>query len=450
MTQDAATVVETPQLTVRAIVALMVVALICGGGGSPAPVTEFLVEIAALITLGAVVVAGVRPLDGLAHDRSLALLAATIVTFPLIQLLPLPPAAWQGLPGRQAARAGWVLAGAGADWHPWSLLPDATLAAWLSLLPAVAMLALATTLQPRGRVRLVTAVALLGLVAAILGVVQFVLGPDRPLSMYDDIHRGWGIGFFANRNAQADLIAIALTGAMLVAARHWADWPSATRLGCAAAAAVMLAGGVVTGSRMGMVVLCIPVTLALVSFGRHARIVALGGVLAAVVAIVGGTALDRVAARAQDPGNRVEIWGDSLFVARHVVPVGGGLGSFQPLYAAAERLDHVQPTIANRAHNDYLELAIEGGLPALGLLGWAVAFVGRRTLALWRDPDPDIRLLARFAGTTALVLLIHSTVDYPLRNLTLLTLAGLALAGVSRPRMTRDLRAGEVGVVVHA
>ena len=42
----------------------------------------------------------------------------------------------------------------------------------------------------------------LGGVAAFAGIVQFIRGADHPLSLYADIHRGWGIGFFANRDPQ--------------------------------------------------------------------------------------------------------------------------------------------------------------------------------------------------------------------------------------------------------
>ena len=182
---------------------------------------------------------------------------------------------------------------------------------------------------------------------------------------------------------------------------------------------------------MGMAVLCVPVVLAASLASRRVPVLAIGGAGVAALALAGGTALDRVAARAHDAGNRTEIWGDSLYVARQVAPIGAGTGSFQPLYAAAERLDHVQPTLANRAHNEYLELAIEGGAPALAVLAFAFALVARRSVAGWRDTDPDRQLLARFAGLTTLILAVHSVVDYPLRNLTLLSVASLALAGLA-------------------
>lgn len=416
---------------------ILVTAIVLGGGGSPGALQELTVQLIALGGFGLAVIGGARPLGLLRQDRCLGLFIVSVLAFPLIQLMPMPPDWWVLLPGRDTALAAVEATGMGATWRPWSLLPDNTAAAALALLVPVAMALLIARLPVAERVRLVTLLALAGLVAALVGVVQFIRGADHPLSLYPDVHRGWGVGFFANRNAQADLLAIALIAAVLLIDR-WRGQLSTrpARAGAALAVLLLLIGGVATGSRMGLAMFVIPVLLALFLAGRSAP--GLVAVLAggAAVLLVGGTALDRVTARVHDGGSRAEIWGDSLFLARAVAPVGAGMGSFVPLYAAAERLDHVQPTIANRAHNDWLELAIEGGVPALMLLATLLVFVAVRAVKGWRDPDPDRRLLARFAGLTTLVFAAHSTVDYPLRTLTLLTVAGLALGGLA----LRDVR----------
>lgn len=236
---------------------------------------------------------------------------------------------------------------------------------------------------------------------------------------------------------------------LLLVARYRQRLSLPALIGVAIGGVLILIAGVATGSRMGAVVLMVPVALAAVQVGRHrwALGVALTG--GAALLLLGGTALDRVTARVHDGGARTEIWGDSLFVARSLAPVGGGIGSFEPLYAAAERLDHVQPSIANRAHNDYLELAIEGGVPALLLLTAAFALLAWRVREGWQDADLDRRLLARFAGLTALILALHSTVDYPLRTVSLLSVAGLALAGLASPRQSPH-KAGGAGTLTNA
>lgn len=413
---------------------LMTGAVVLGGGGSPAPVPELLVELLAVAVLGVAVIGGKPTLASIRHDRALGLALALIVLFPLIQLVPLPPAWWRLLPGRALGAAAMDATGQGAVWQPWSVLPDAGVAAFCALMPAAVMALLVAGSPLAARVRLVAILAVLGGMAALLGLLQFLRGADRPISFYAQIHNGFAVGFFANRNAQADLVAITLVALVLLVQRHrhrireGAAWA-----GVGLIALLLVAGAVVTGSRMGIAGLLVPVALAITLAGRGARWAVPLGIAGGAALLVSGTALDRVAGRVHDAGNRVEIWADSIVVARSVAPVGAGLGSFVPLYAGAERLELVQPSYVNRAHNDYLELAIEGGAPALLLLAGLLLFVGRRAARGWRDADPDRSLLARFGGCTVGILAVHSTVDYPLRTLTLLTIAGLAAGALALP-----------------
>lgn len=422
---------------------LLTLAVGLGGGGSPAPGPELIVEWAALLMFAIAVAQGLRPGAAWAADRTWTVAIGAICLFPLLQLLPLPPTVWQALPGRAPAVAALQAAGVADGWRPWSLLPDGGVAAALALVPAVVLALMTARLSLPGRIRVVIALALLGGVAALLGVVQFILGPDRPLSLYGYVHQGFGIGFFANRNAQADLMAVALIAAILLADRfrHRLTTPPA-RVGAALALLLLLVGGVVTGSRMGAVVLVIPVPLGVVLAGRRARRWGVIAALCGVALLVGGTALDRVTGRVHDDGNRLDLWTDSVVAARGVAPAGAGMGSFVPLFEAAERLDVVGPTYANRAHNDYLELAIEGGAPALMLLAALGVFAGRRSRRNWGSADPDARLMARFGGLTLLVFAVHSTVDYPLRTLTLLGIAGVATGALAFPPPASHRRRG--------
>ena len=424
---------------------LLATILVLGGGGSPAPVSEAVVETAALLALLAAITLGFRPTALWRQDRLPALLIGAVLALPIVQMLPLPPGWWQALPGREVANAALVAVGEGRHWQPSTLVPDATLAGALALVPTAVLVLLVASLVERDRVRLLVLLTAIGLASALLGLIQFMRGADGGLSFYDEVHRGWAIGFFANRNAQVDLIAVSLAAGLLLYERNRARLTGTATLGLAVAALLMLTAGVATGSRMGMVSLAVPVALAVALAGRRTPGVAAVLAIGAAMLLTGGTALDRSTARIHDDGARAEIWGDSLLAARSVAPVGGGVGSFQPLYTAAERLDHVQPSFANRAHNDYLELAIEGGLPALALLALVLLLVGRRAAVGWGDIDPDRRLLARFAGLTTLILAVHSAVDYPLRTLTLLSVAGVALAGVaSAPRPPHKPNGAEV------
>lgn len=86
--------------------------------------------------------------------------------------------------------------------------------------------------------------------------------------------------------------------------------------------------------------------------------------LAALALNGGNTARGRVAGRfAFDGDFRSELRRDTLFAV--------GLGGFQPAMLAAERLEVLEPSRPNRAHNDYLEFVLGGGLPAV-LIGCAI------------------------------------------------------------------------------
>ena len=182
---------------------LLVTAFVFGGGGSPAPLTEAIVQLVAVVAAAFAIAAGLQPAAvGRRYPLWSALLLC-ILAFPLVQIVPLPASWWQGLPGRESAAAALTVMGEQGRWRPWSLYPDGGLAAVLALLPAAVLALLNASLPSRQRVRLVGAVAALGSLAALLGTIQFIGGPGRSVSMYADVHRGWSIGFFANRNARA-------------------------------------------------------------------------------------------------------------------------------------------------------------------------------------------------------------------------------------------------------
>lgn len=93
------------------------------------------------------------------------------------------------------------------------------------------------------------------------------------------------------------------------------------------------------------------------------------------------------------------------------LPFGIGYGGFVHAYPAYERAQDVFHTYVNHAHNDFLELVFEGGIPATLLIAAAVALLARRTVETLRWP-------LHFACALSLgFLLVHSAVDYPLRSL---------------------------------
>jgi O-antigen ligase len=200
--------------------------------------------------------------------------------------------------------------------------------------------------------------------------------------------------------------------------------------------AVLAFAVVLTASRTGIALL--PLVLAGVALmwlqlapGRSLRrlvpaLAALAAVplVAFAALLAGNTALGKIAERfifSDDP--RRELWRDAWFAIGQAWPFGVGVGDAQPALIAAERLEVLDPTFPNRAHNDYLELALESGLLGLVLLAAIAALLAAAAWRSWRE-RPDERHLTVLGGAIVLVTALHSFVDYPLRSMALACLMG--------------------------
>src|SRR5690348_6964908 len=78
-------------------------------------------------------------------------LLCAILALPLLQLIPLPPSLWSGLPSRQEYASAYDAAGMAVPWLPISLDPSATWLGLLSLLPATAIFLAMLSLEQRSR-----------------------------------------------------------------------------------------------------------------------------------------------------------------------------------------------------------------------------------------------------------------------------------------------------------
>ena len=89
----------------------------------------------------------------------------------------------------------------------------------------------------------------------------------------------------------------------------------------------------------------------------------------------------------------------------------------------------ISQSYVNHAHNDWLELTLETGLPGLILAVLFLAWFAIATYRIWRRGDSGIdSLLAQAATITVTLLLAHSLVDYPLRTTALACLFGFVCA----------------------
>ena len=413
---------------------LLLSALLLGGGHIGANARIFLLCLIGSLLVATTVVAGAGP----ALARLPLLLRIGLILVPLVplaQLIPLPPAVWSALPGRDTPASVFELVGAAGQWHPLTLTPRNTLFALLMLLPPYAAFIAATTLDARSRTRCIFIFLAVAALSVAVGVVQ-VATRGAVLDFFASGHRGNLIGFFANRNHQGLMLAIAACFSIAVIHRYVRPWQAAASWS-AILAVTFLAVVVGTTSRaaLGLTV----VSLALISYvhffsglGRRRPWLPIGLVAATIVVVYFlsySSVVDQALARFNDvkDDGRWEIWQASWPLVTQYFPWGSGMGSFVPSYAAIEQIDSLRPSYINRAHNEYLEILIEAGIPGLIALGTFVLAIAVRAVAMLTGR----RALPPFGAAAMISLLVigaHSVVDYPLRTQAIAVLFAVILA----------------------
>lgn len=421
--------------------ALLIVSTIVGGGGSPSPVPELIVELAALVALGAWWLAP-KQRDDWPLDRSLWIGTAIFVAVPILQLIPLPPALWQALPGRESEIAALNLIGQASSWRPISTSPYRTIAAALSLIPPIVMLFFVSRASLQERAHLLGVVAVLGICAALIGVLQVASGAAHWFLPYPHQISGVAAGFQANSNAGADMLLVALVALFgYVALRRDLIATGLGKLIAGALALLLVLTIALTGSRAGTMLILLPLAAGgLMIFPKLGwSRVAMGTTVIVALLGVAGTSfgnaqLGRTWSRfAHLSEARPELWKDTVYAIGQNWPIGSGLGTFEPTMTAVERLEVVDAAYPNRAHNDYLEFALEAGIAGVLVLIAAACFLAVRAWRILHHTGSSRNRIQAVASLAILAVLgLHSIVDYPMRSLALASLAAMAIGLLSR------------------
>jgi len=362
--------------------------------------------------------------------RAMLAIAAAIVALVVVQLVPLPYGWWSALPGRDVAVAMLAAGPGGTPWHALSQDPQATLQSAFMLLPAAGMLTVGLMLDRVALRGLLLLLLALAAVSLMLGWLQLIAGIDSNLYLYGDQRELVSIGLFSNRNHQADLLCLGAlaAGIALYFFAPAQDGIRRHRFAMACGAVVLFGAGVAaTGSRTGaglflaVAVVAVALSLAERRGRRRARRRALLVALAALLTIAVGWLLVGQPLARLGPSDdlRFAIWPNAWYLARSLWPVGGGFGTFAPSYQQVESLGSVTPLLINAAHNDYLQLLIEGGAVALAIVAAFLAWLAVQARRIARAPAGRAGWFG-LAGVA--LLLIHSAVDYPLRTEALSTI----------------------------
>jgi O-antigen ligase len=211
-------------------------------------------------------------------------------------------------------------------------------------------------------------------------------------------------------------------------------------------------GAAITGSRAGAALLFLGVLGAVAVAMRAGRrrwapaaIFTIAAVLAAGLIAVSGNSIlvERFRTNLSDDG-RLQI---NPIVARAGVafaPLGTGVGSFRDVYQMLERAEMVTPAYINHAHNEYLELWMECGWAAPGLVVVFLAWWGAATFSAIRARPSDMAALQTAGALIVAMFLLHSVVDYPLRTPALASVFGMACALMARPPPTGPIYRGSL------
>ena len=423
------------RIWILALVFCFAIILICGGISVPS-LTAFTL----LVTIGIVALAvGVARIVGINITRH-AKLALIIILFGVgllfVQILPLPPQIWIAFPAREFVTESFRVTGVPLGWSALSLDATSTKDDLIFIAPALALFVAALTVQANQRIYLVLTLLGFVLVSIILGLAQKFQGPTSSLYIYDFGSNGSATGFFANRNFSAALLYAAIPFVVALALNWIRSGKTHKIVGPFFAfifIAIIIAGLGATESRMGIILAFFAILLSVPliwtkqgqSIGSRGLIIMMF-IAVFLIAQFGLVAILRLASTDSVSEYRTTIYAVSLTTLRGVFPIGAGFGSFVPLYAMHETPSVVTTAFVNHAHNDWLELVLEGGLPMAILLVAYLAWYASATYNIWakgRDISED--LLLKAASISIALLLFHSFFDYPLRTPALMGLFAL-------------------------
>ncbi|MEM7774267.1 MAG: O-antigen ligase family protein [Pseudomonadota bacterium] len=416
--------------------AVIAIALTFGGATRQGSLGDFTGQLIGLALLSLLIWTG----RAAPHRLKLGRIGWTVfLSLPAICLIQLIP----GLPGASLESVDPAIT-AEQPRAAWTYSSTSTAVAASSLFVPLAIFVAVASLGFRSRLALIGVVAALGAVSLVLGFVQVAQGPDSPLRLYSITNPSEAVGFFANRNHFAALLACL----MVLAGTWFAQCISRDSrapklrnivsveavLSFTAVIAIML-GMALARSRAGILLtFLVIVGVAIIALSTHkqqraaaSRLPSLDGSLRIIVVgmacallVAAQLGLQRLATRfTGDPLEdlRVALASTTIDGIVAAFPFGTGVGSFVPVYATLENVDDLLSAYANRAHNDWLEFPLEGGVLAIVAMAlfvvWYVARVYDRSA---RNRQQSELRLQRSAALIILVLMVHSLVDYPLRT----------------------------------
>lgn len=396
------------------------------GGNRPLPLLI-------LETLALALLAGVYMRPGfLQHlNKPFIALLCLMVMLPLLQLLPVPFSFWSMLPASSPyAELMHSANGVPHTFRSTSLVPALTEYSWFALLPPLAVFLFAIGLSTERLRAAVTIFLVIAALEACLALAQYGAGTMSrgtyasrdhlagmlemalPLSLAllaatlghanEDYaqqsslrHRvlSW-LNTYCNRSAIYAVLSIGLLLALIF---------SRSRSGVALAAVVLLLSAVAYSSRLG----------GRNVYGLMGTVVAAGISLAVAIGLV--PVLNRFALEDPLKDARWTIYASTLHAIQEFMPLGSGIGTFSQAFQRFQPAE-LSGYFINRAHNDYLEWMMEGGVIAMIIIAGFLLFYVKRWFALLSQSGywSHFKFIQVGAGIGMLTIILHSLVDFNL------------------------------------
>lgn len=286
---------------------------------------------------------------------------------------------------------------------------------WLTVLLAF-FLALQIFESPGLRRRFLQAAVYFGFGLSIISITQYFTAPAKAYWLFRVPYRST-LGPFVYENQYAAFIELILPAALYLGIADRRRW-----LFYFAAAAAMFATVVASSSRGGTVLVAGEIVAFFVMAHAQGRLTLglrtlLFVVLCITFSAVVGWEATWTRMREHHPFEmRREFLVSSWAMLKERPWMGFGLGNWRTAYPAYAVVD--TGLFANQAHNDWVEWAVEGGLPFFALLLWIAA---ASALPAWRS----------LWGLGIATVFIHCLIDYPAREpslaVLLFTLLGAAI-----------------------
>ncbi|WP_417620893.1 O-antigen ligase family protein [Parasphingorhabdus sp.] len=392
-------------------------------------------------------------------------LLVLLMMLMLAQLVPLPFSVWSQLPQREIYIEIAKVAEMGEFSRPLSLSPSKTWNSLFSLFVPLAAMLLFAIQSAKYQRAIIFVLMGAGLVSAAFGFLQ-VVGPDDSIFfLYKVTNVGQPVGLFANQNHHALVLVCTLVMLGWFMSRLPFDDPSTKwKLLLSILSLMALIPLIfVAGSRAGLLLGAAALVTVFYLFSRSIAVAstplgglhrigskgihkviwavgAMGSIFMIALAVVfsRSAALDQLVSQSPLEGLRAKLLPVLIDMSWAYFPFGSGFGSFERVYPQFEKMELLNPRYLNQAHNDWLQIVIEGGLPATILVLVLLIWLARKTALVVKNRARNSHAREVMALFIILACIVASLVDYPMRVPSVMLLFSVSCAILAAGRRKKS------------